>query len=143
MGSVKRVLLDTNMLLVPGQFKVDIFSEIERLMDEPYELVVVDGTLKELERIQASGSGEDKRAARLGLMLLEHQRARDAPALAAGKCKGLKTIPGSVAYVDDAIFAIAEDDTLVATNDGDLKRRLLERGVRVIFLKQRQYLALS
>ncbi len=138
-----RVVLDTNMLLVPGQFKVDIFSEIDRLMDESYELIVLEGTLKELEKIAQTGSGADKMSAKLGKMLLEHNMKRDFAA-AGSNCKALKVISSSSdEYVDDAIVSIAEDDTLVATNDGELKRRLLERGTRVIFLKQNQYLELA
>ncbi len=139
-----RVLLDTNMLLVPGQFKVDVFTEIERVMDEPYELVILEGSLRELDRIEQTGSGADKQAARLAKLLVEHQRRRAFSAAEASKCKGLKIISGSGSeHVDDAIVEIADDDTLVATNDGGLKRRLLERGVRVIFLKQQQYLTVS
>lgn len=140
-----KVILDTNILLVPGQFKVDIFSEIDRLMDEPYELIVLEGSLDELEKIiQDAAKGEDKRAARLGKMLLEHHKKRDFSAAETGQCKALKILPGSSGeYVDDAILSIAEDDTLVATNDNQLKRRLLERGVRVISLKQQQYLTVS
>lgn len=132
------------MLLVPGQFKVDVFTEIERLMDEPYELVVLEGTLKELERIAKEAGADDRRAAKLAQLLVDHQRKGASAAAKAGRCKGLKIIDGSAhGYVDDAIVAIAEDDALVATNDGELKRRLLERGGRVIFLKQKQYLAMS
>lgn len=135
---MKRVILDTNMLLVPGQFKVDIFSELERVLDDSYEIVILEGTLVELERIAQTASGEDKRAARLAQMLLEHERKKPR----AGKCKGLKTVPSSNPHVDDAILEIAEDDCFVATNDQALKRRLLEKGVRVVYLKQRQHLAL-
>ena len=77
-------------------------------------------------------------------MLIAHQRDRVFPAASASQCKGLKIIPGSGdQHVDDALLAIADDDTLVATNDGGLKRRLLERGIRVIFLKSRKYLAIA
>jgi rRNA-processing protein FCF1 len=140
---MKRVLVDTNMLLVPGQFNVDIFSEIERILDEPYEIAILQGSLDELRNIGETASAPDKRAAKLAMMLIEHQRAGAFPAAERSQCKGLKIIPGSGdVYVDDAIVRIAEDDTLVATNDAELKRRLLERGVRVIFLKQQQYLSL-
>ncbi|MDD9954574.1 MAG: nucleotide-binding protein [Candidatus Woesearchaeota archaeon] len=134
----RSVILDTNMLLVPGQFNVDIFAEVDRVMEEPYELVVLEGTISELVKIEQTGSGEDKRAARLGKLLVEHKKKA-----ADGNCKGLKIIESSETHVDDAILSIAEDDTLVATNDKELKRRLLEHGVRVIFLKQEQYLTVS
>jgi len=139
--SMTRVILDTNMLLVPGQFKVDVFTEIDRIMEEPYELVILDGSLEELKKL-AAGSGDDARSAKLGQLLIDHQEKRDFAANT--QCKGLKILGSSVgSHVDDAILKIAEDDTLVATNDGDLKRRLLEQGVRVIYLKQQQYLTVT
>ena len=136
---MKQVVVDTNMLLVPGQFQVDIFTELERVMDETYEIVILDSTLKELDKL-SQGKGDDARAARLGKMLVQHNQKRDFAAAANSQCKGLKIVQGSSDYADDAIVAIAEDDTIVATNDGGLKRRLLERGVRVIYLKQDTYL---
>lgn len=140
---MQKVILDTNMLLVPGQFKVDIFSELERVMECPYEIVVLQGTVDELEKIMQDGSKDDRRAAKLAMMLLDHQQKRDFSAASSSQCKGLKMLSMSGKYVDDAIVEIAEDDTLVATNDGGLKRRLLESGVRVIYLKQDQYLRIS
>ena len=47
-----KIYLDTNFLLIPAQFKVDIFEEIERLMDKPYDLYVFDKSLKELEDLE-------------------------------------------------------------------------------------------
>ena len=93
---MRRVLIDTNMLLVPGQFTLDIFTELDRVMDEPYETAILQGSLDELERIAtgAAGAGaEDRRAARLAQLLIEHQRRMDRPA--ASRCKGLKILGGS------------------------------------------------
>lgn len=140
---MRRVILDTNMLLVPGQFKVDIFTELDRIIDEPYEIVILDKTLEELKKITETGKGADKQAAKLAGLLIEHQKKRDFNASSRSNCKGLKIISSSSGlYVDDAIIEIAEDE-FVATNDSELKRRLLEKGVRVIYLKQQQHLAIS
>jgi hypothetical protein len=140
---MKRVIIDTNMLLVPGQHKVDIFSALDRLLEEPYEIVLLEASLAELKRL-ATGTGADAQAAKLGLLLVEHQRRRDFAAASGSMCKALKSVPGSrKEHVDDAIVRIAEDDTLVATNDAGLKRRLLEKGVRVIYLRQQKTLAIS
>jgi rRNA-processing protein FCF1 len=141
---VLRVILDTNMLLVPGQFKIDIFTELERVIEEPYEIVILQKTFDELQKIEDTGSGEDKRAAKLAKHLIQHNADGKSSSSQAANCKGLKIIKDSSdSYVDDAIVEIAEDDTVVATNDGGLKRRLLEHGVRVIYLKQQQYLTMS
>ena len=44
-----KIILDTNFLMIPSMFKVDIFSEIERICDFKYELCIVDKTLDEKE----------------------------------------------------------------------------------------------
>jgi rRNA-processing protein FCF1 len=140
---MQKVIIDTNMLLVPGQHKVDVFTELGRILDEPYEIVLLETSLDELKRL-ATGTGADAQAAKLGLLLVEHMRKRDFAAADGSLCKGLKTVPSSKKeHVDDAIVRIAEDETLVATNDNGLKRRLLEKGVRVIYLRQQKTLAIS
>lgn len=139
---MKKIILDTNMLLVPGQFTVDIFSELERIIEEPYEIIILEETMKELRKIASEGKGNDQRAAKLGLLLLEQQQTKYR-STSESQCKDLKIIPGSGTYADDAILAIAEDDCFVATNDTALKHRLLDRGIRVVFLKQQQYLTVS
>jgi uncharacterized protein len=140
---MRKVILDTNMLLVPGQFKVDIFTELDRVMDEPYEIVVLQGTMDELKKICETASGADKQAAKLAQLLLDHQQKRNFSASTTSNCKALKIVSSSPkSYVDDAIVEIAEDE-FVATNDGELKRRLLDKGVRVIYLKQQKHLAIS
>jgi len=143
---MRRVILDTNILLVPGQCKVDIFSELDRLLDEPYEIVILKGTMDELKKIidgKTGATGADKQTAKLGQLLIKHIEERSAAASTKSQCKALKIIQGSKnKYVDDAILEIAEDDAFVATNDSALKRRLLEKGCRVIYLQQ-QHLAIS
>ena len=67
---MREVVMDTNFLLLPYQFKIDIFTELDYLIDEPYELVVSSKVRAELEhlsgRVGKSGSG-----ARFALKLLD------------------------------------------------------------------------
>lgn len=125
-----KILLDTNFLLIPGQFGVDIFSEIRRICDFSYELVVVPETVAELEGIISStgSSGKDKRAARLALQFLKKFRVK--------ALKNRKLFKRA----DEAIVAIADKNSCVATQDKELKRRLHEKAVRLIILRQKQYL---
>lgn len=139
----KKIILDTNFLLIPGQFMVDIFSEIDRLMNEPYHLIVLDKTINELHKI-AQGDSKDARAAKLALALIETKKA-DNPTLwekilGLKEGKALKIVRASKGYVDDAIVSFADDDTIVATQDAALKRRLK---TSVITLKQKKYLTMG
>ncbi len=126
----RKIILDTNFLLIPGQFGVDIFSEIRRICDFSYELVAVPETVAELEGIigSARSNGKDKRAARLALQFLKRFRVKVA--------KNRKLFKRA----DEAIIAIADKNSCVATQDRELKRRLREKAVSLIILRQKQYL---
>jgi len=109
-----KVLLDTNFILVPAKFKVDIYEEIKRLMDVPYDLYVLDKSLLELENIIRTQKGREREAGKLAKAILE-----------AKKPKTLKTT--SKDYVDNIILGL--DGFIVATNDSELRAKLKKRGV--------------
>lgn len=127
---MKHIILDTNFLLIPAQFKVDIFDEIERIMDDPYELCIVDKTIDELEKLKTTESGRDKRAASLALQLL--------------KAKGIKHLKTEKNLnTDKLIVELAKKpDFVVATQDMALKRVLKENNTEIIILRQKKHLKL-
>ena len=110
-----QIILDTNFLLIPAQFSVDIFSEIDRIVEQKYELCVLDKSLEELDRVaKGAESGRDKRAAMLGIAFVV--------------AKKLKLLKAGEKYVDEAILEIAERGKhIVATQDMELKRKLKVR----------------
>ncbi len=132
------VLLDTNFLLVPAQFGVDIFAELERVCSFNYKTVVLEATIKELEGIVSdkTASAKDRKAAELGCQLI--------------KAKGVKVImPERKVFksADKAIldFAVAGNraahkSVIVATQDKELRDTLRSHGVGVIILRQKQHL---
>ncbi|NQU79275.1 nucleotide-binding protein [Candidatus Woesearchaeota archaeon] len=128
---MKQIILDTNFLLIPIQFKVDIFSEIDRLISEPYKLCIIDSTLDELNKIKETASGKDKNAANLAIQLL--------------KAKNVHTITTSKdKNVDNLIVELAESpEYLVATQDKELKQRLKANKIKIIILKQKKYLEIT
>ena len=119
-----KLYLDTNFLLIPGQFKVDIFSEIKRILEENVEICILEETISELHKIIETANIKDRYAAKLALQLTKH----------------LKTEPSSFDNVDDRLVALAKQGDYVATQDGALKRRLKEKKVRIITLKQKSHL---
>ena len=128
---MKKILLDTNFLLVPFQFKVDIFSEIDRIIIARYELIVLDRTVEELENIVKKGKGKDKEAAKFALKLIQNKK----PMI-------IKTNSGK--KTDDIILEYAiKEGYLVATQDKDLKRKLVNQGIEVIVLRQKKFLTIA
>ncbi|VVB71742.1 Ribonuclease VapC9 [uncultured archaeon] len=119
-----KVILDTNALMVPEQFGVDIFSELGRL--GYVEWIVPASVLGELRTLTARAhKGKDKTAARVALGLAE-------------RCRILG-IDDSDA--DLAIERLAQSEGAdVFTNDKALKKRLFSKGITVIYLRQGRYL---
>ena len=70
---MKRIILDTNFLLIPIQFKVDIFTEIDKICIFPYKLYIIEGTIDELNKIieWRAYKSKDKLSAKIGLELLK------------------------------------------------------------------------
>jgi hypothetical protein len=129
-----QVILDTNFLLIPGEKGIDIFSEIERILSEPYDLCVIDKTVDELDKIVEKSSKKNEGFnAKLGIILL--------------KQKNLKTLKSfSEEYADRAIVEYAKknaEKVIVATQDKELKEQLKKIPVRVIQLRQEKYLVLG
>lgn len=117
--------MDTNFLLIPAQFGVDIYSEIDRICDFKYELYVLDKSLEELDSLVKTLRGRDKVAVRLSRAILE-----------AKKPKTLKT--SAKDYVDNIILGLK--GYIVATQDKPLRLKLKKKGVKTIVLRQKKYL---
>lgn len=125
---MNRIILDTNFLMIPYYFKVDIFSEIERICHFKYELYIIGKTMEELQSIVEKQSGKEKDAAKFAINMV--------------KQKSLKRMAEThnSGAVDDIILSLDKSGLIVATQDKDLKKRLRQQGVPVIILRQKKYL---
>ncbi len=123
---MKRIILDTNFLIDLGRFGIGI-DEIDKVMTENYEMQIVSSSVHELKKI-ASTSMEESKFAKYALMIIDLR-----------KIKILETNEGA----DAAIIYFADRDTIVATNDIDLRRRLKKKGVRCIYIRARKKLEIG
>jgi uncharacterized protein len=123
---MKNVILDTNFLLVPIKFRIDIFSEIHRICNFNYRLCVYHATVGELKNIVEKQKGKDRKAAQFGLKMI--------------KSKGMKILASDESYVDRLILENIDDRAVVATLDSELRKKLLEKSVPVIMMRQKEYL---
>lgn len=123
-----KVILDTNVLLLPGE-GIDIFTEITKILDEKFEFCVIEGTFDELQKIMSGANNPnsaEKFNAKLGFIMAKQKR--------------LKTISGSSKeLVDDTIVRVSDKNTYVATLDKELLNRLKEKGIARIVARQRKY----
>ena len=119
---MRELILDTNFLLIPFQFKVDIFTELDYILDEPIQMVISTQVIKELENI-ANKQGKTGAAGKFALKLVDSKK---------NKIK----IVESATFVDDWVLEYSkEKNAIVATNDIKLKRRLKKFGIKIIGLR--------
>jgi rRNA-processing protein FCF1 len=126
------VIPDTNFLLVPGQFGVDIIRELERVIQARFRIVVPDVVLQELDVIERKSRGRDLMAVRMAKKLAE-------------RFDVVKVGRFGERPIDDQLldFAVNNERVIVCTNDKGLKRRLRERGLPVVYLRSKKILELE
>ena len=128
-----QVILDTNFLAVPAQFGVDIFSEIERVLERRVEFVLLESTVKEIELKGGLGAGKaEAKVFRIAKDFIQRCTVIKVP-------ESLKAMP-----VDDQLleYAISVKGAL-ATNDRELRTRARERRVPVLLLRGKKRVALE
>ncbi len=125
---MKKIILDTNFLTIPYQFNVDIFEEIDRIMEEDYELITLDRVVEELKNMIKSKS-KDAVAAKIALELI--------------KKKNVKVISTDEKKVDNAIIELADENTIVATNDKILRKKIKDKNVKVLYLRSKKHLEMG
>lgn len=129
-----KVYVDTNFFLIPYQFKVDIFAEIDRIITSEYQLCTVKECVDELKHLMEHEKGADKRAAKLAFDLLMSKKFYIVPRAKQKAFKG----------ADNHLFKIAETGKdYVATNDKGLKARLRAKDVNLIVLRQKNHLIIE
>ncbi|MBL7050734.1 nucleotide-binding protein [Candidatus Woesearchaeota archaeon] len=135
-----KVLIDTNFLLIPAIFNVDIFSEFERILPT-YKLYILDKCVEELENITKTQRGKHLLAAKLALSLLQKYPIKTLKTEKhINRTKPLSKIP----YVDDIILDFAvKNDYIVATQDKELKEKLKRQRIKTINLRQKKYLIIT
>jgi len=71
---MKKIILDTNSLMANTEFKIDIFNELEKACDFNYKILILSGTIDELNKIIQEQRGKYKRAAQLALTILKTKK---------------------------------------------------------------------
>lgn len=125
-----RIILDTNALFVPFQLKIDIFQELKALLNRNFELILLKPVQRELERLATEGSSQVRKNASQALKLAEKWRR-----------VGVKEDAGSS---DDVILQTASRwKCPVFTNDRELRRKLRNINVPVIYVRQKSRLEID
>ena len=123
-----KVILDSNALFVPLQFKIDIFEELGKLLSAKFEPVLLSPVRQEIERLTTEASPQVKRNASYALKLVE-------------KCRLVEMEEEPGVLPDDVIVEVARKwGCPVFTNDRQLRKRLRDINVSVIYVRQKSRL---
>jgi uncharacterized protein len=126
-----KVIMDSNSLFVPLQFKIDIFTELEKLLNKRIEPILLSPVKKELELLASSNSPKIRKNATFALNL-------------AKKCAYIKIPIKKEELTDDAIVRIAKKwNSPVFTNDKALKKKLRDISMPVIYVRQKSHLEIN
>ncbi|AOV95306.1 hypothetical protein AQV86_05310 [Nanohaloarchaea archaeon SG9] len=124
-----KIMLDTNFLVAPFQLSIDLFEEIDRLY--PVNKVY---TLE--DAVQEAKSIEEGRYKALIEKLIETQ---DIKVLETEKETDSSRKVEKEEEVDDLLVNIC-DEFIIATNDRQLKERLVKQGAEVLFIRSGDHL---
>ena len=124
----KEVVIDTNFFMVPFQFNVDIITELENLLPS-YTLTTPNFVINELKGLKRNNKGKVRLNANLALKLANSSKI---------EIKDISLLENET--VDDALLRVSE---VLATNDIELKKRAKEKGITIVYLRQKKYIAVE
>ncbi len=118
---MKGVLLDSSFLMEVAEIGKDVIAFMDDALGVTLPKFTLNLVIEEMENIRDRGSSKRSSMARVALGLAQRMKIiEEAPLLP----------------VDDAIIDVARHDLLVvATNDMDLRRRLREARIPVVYVK--------
>jgi len=122
---MKIILLDTSFLIECVKNKIDIKRELTRILDENFEVAILNKIHDELANISSRG-GKIAQAAKLAGTILLAQK--------------FIVYPSGSGHMDKQLLRKASDDIIVATMDKELKRKLKSKGHSVIIVRGRKTL---
>ena len=124
----KEVVIDTNFFMVPFQFNVDIITELENKLPS-YKLTTPSFVINELKGLKNNNKGKTRLNANLALKLANSSKI---------EIKDISLLENET--VDDALLRVSE---VLATNDIELKNRAKDKGITVVYLRQKKYIAVE
>ena len=124
----KEVVIDTNFFMVPFQFNVDIITELENKLPS-YKLTTPSFVINELKGLKNNNKGKVRLNANLALTLANSSKV---------EIKDISLLENET--VDDALLRVSE---VLATNDIELKNRAKNKGITIVYLRQKKYIAVD
>ncbi|MHA1171402.1 MAG: type II toxin-antitoxin system VapC family toxin [Candidatus Heimdallarchaeota archaeon] len=124
------VVLDTNILLLASEGRFNVTREIERIVPQKHEIVYLSACLRELEHL--AEKPKMSRKILFAKKFLESLQIAEFD------------LPDDIT-IDEKIVQYAiknKSQCVIVTNDNELKKRLLEHSIAVIFIRSKSHLEL-
>ena len=124
---MKTIIADTNFLIDCAANKIDMHKELGKALDESFELAILDRTMEELDTLM-HGKTKLAKNAKLAKTIL--------------MTKHVTTIMTEGGHVDKLLLKRADENTIIATGDREIKAKLKKKKQPVIVIRQKKKLAL-
>ena len=123
----KTVILDSSAIMMCFEFSIDLEKELTRLLGM-YHIVVPSSIIRELESLSKKGAGKKKTKAKASLKLIEKY----------------ETVVVDGKNADDSLVELSKKlNGVVVTNDKELRKRLKDVSVSVVFLRAKKKLMME
>jgi len=126
------VVLDTNFIVMPAQFGMDIFTETQNTLERSVNFVILTSVISEIETLAERASRTEKRWFRIAMDFVE-------------RCQIIDYQPSKTDLtVDEQLLEyLSETGYILATNDRKLKYSARKMGISVLMLRGKKKLMLE
>ena len=124
-----KILCDTNFLLIPLRFGVDVFTVADEALNDITSFYVSSRVIDEINLLKRDAKPSFEKELLFALKMVE-------------QCEIIED--ASETEVDDSLIQLAkQNDLVIGTSDSELRKKARHEGVRVLYLRQRRYLVLD
>ena len=143
-SSLNIIIIDSNFILLPFQFKVDYFNEIRTKVVGKLRYLIYKQVLDELEAKRKREARTTKfiRLLDSGLLYLEKNKANF-------DIEYVEEVKEEIETTDDFILRKSLElkkeghSIYIATNDSELRKKAKRSKISTIFLRQKKYLSIE
>ena len=124
-----KILCDTNFLLIPIRFGIDIFINTDDALNDLATFYVSSKVLEEILTLKKYAKPSLEKELQFALKIAE-------------RCKLI--IDNSKVPVDESLIKLAKKERMIiGTTDSGLRKKARGEGIKVVFLRQKRYLVLD
>ena len=138
------IIIDSNFILLPFQFKIDYFFEIRQIIEGKLKFIIFQQILDELEskKRREPKATKFRRFLQSGLLYLERSIDKYRIEIME-KVKNDYETTDNFLLKEAIAFKIQGNNVYLATNDSELRKKAHNQHINTIFLRQKKYLTIE